>query len=192
MDDSLTTKSSPEPPESARKPPVLRLRGTTKNEELEEEQLDVLRFPDGPWRRHPDEIDDAICALSSSQFPLDMTVENYRIDYQERMAAFTEVIQQWPKSERSGLVKIKHVTVITQLVDMEHMLERSKDDIEDAIERSFVYCDTPTEQNRRERAKQLLRHTLDNERWNKSEYAWEADVWADVFGQLRNDPALAA
>ncbi len=58
--------------------------------------------------------------------------------------------------------------------------------IEDAL------FDSPTEQNRRERAKQLLRHTLDNERWNKSEYAWEADVWADVFGHMRNDPALAA
>jgi hypothetical protein len=58
--------------------------------------------------------------------------------------------------------------------------------IEDAL------FDSPTEQNRRERAKQFVRHTLDNERWNKSEYAWEADVWADVFGQMRNDPALAA
>jgi hypothetical protein len=51
--------------------------------------------------------------------------------------------------------------------------------------------DSPTEHNRRKRARQLLRHTLDNERWNKSEYAWEADAWADVFGQMRNDPALA-
>jgi hypothetical protein len=50
---------------------------------------------------------------------------------------------------------------------------------------------SPAEHNRRERAKQLLQHTLDNERWNKSEYAWEADAWADVFGQMRNDPALA-
>jgi hypothetical protein len=142
MDDSMTTKSSPEPPESAPKPPVLRLRGTTENEELEEEQLDVLRFPDGPWRRHPDEVDDTICALSNAQFPLDITVENYRIDYQERMAAFMKVIRQWPKSERMEHMKVKHVSVITQLVDMEHILERSKDDIEDAIERSFVHCDT--------------------------------------------------
>ena len=51
--------------------------------------------------------------------------------------------------------------------------------------------DSRIEHNRRERARQLLRHTLDNERWNKSEYAWEADAWVDVFGQMRNDPALA-
>lgn len=142
MDDSMTTKSSPEPPESAPKPPVLRLRGTTENEKLEEEQLDVLRFPDGPWIRHPDEVDDTICALSNSQFPLDITVENYRIHYQERMDAFMKDIRQWPKLERMELMEVKHVSVITQLVNMEHILERSKDDIEDAIERSFVHCDT--------------------------------------------------
>ena len=33
---------------------------------------------------------------------------------------------------------------------------------------------------------------LDNARWNKSEYGWEADAWSDVFGQMRDDPVIAA
>ncbi|KAF1970805.1 hypothetical protein BU23DRAFT_368284, partial [Bimuria novae-zelandiae CBS 107.79] len=227
--------------------PVLRLRGPTESEKLKEEQLDVLRFPDGPWRRHPDEIDDFICALSEAEFPLDIDVENYRINYQKKMADLRSVIRQWPKSKRNDHIEVKAVSIITELVDMEHMLETNEDNIEGAIEsyadildsylqpglawppfnferfrrdwswnaRGIYYrhyysphwvtadhdlwiptvedamFDSPTEHHRRERARQLLRHTLDNERWNKTEYAWEADAWADVFGQMRNDPALA-
>ncbi|KAF1959956.1 hypothetical protein CC80DRAFT_440179 [Byssothecium circinans] len=52
--------------------------------------------------------------------------------------------------------------------------------------------DDPTEDHRRARARNFLLHVMDNERWNKAEYAWEADAWTDVFGQMRNDPALAA
>ncbi|KAL2132938.1 hypothetical protein VTI74DRAFT_3128 [Chaetomium olivicolor] len=48
------------------------------------------------------------------------------------------------------------------------------------------------EDPRRIRARRLLKHALDNERWNKSEYAWEADAWSDVFGQMREDPVIAA
>ncbi|KAH7396561.1 hypothetical protein DE146DRAFT_657073 [Phaeosphaeria sp. MPI-PUGE-AT-0046c] len=44
---------------------------------------------------------------------------------------------------------------------------------------------------RRVRARTFLHHVLDNKRWVKSEYAWEADAWSDVFGHMRNDPALA-
>ncbi|KAL1888197.1 hypothetical protein Sste5346_009737 [Sporothrix stenoceras] len=51
--------------------------------------------------------------------------------------------------------------------------------------------DDAGEADRRLRAKSLLRHILDNERWGKSEYAWEADAWTDVFGGMRNDPVLA-
>lgn len=48
------------------------------------------------------------------------------------------------------------------------------------------------EESRRIRAQRLVKHALDNERWNKSEYAWEADAWSDVFGQMRDDPVIAA
>ncbi|KAI5921306.1 hypothetical protein F4810DRAFT_375050 [Camillea tinctor] len=54
-----------------------------------------------------------------------------------------------------------------------------------------VDWDHCTEESRRERARTFLRHVLDNERWPKSEYAWEADAWQHVFGQMRNDPVLA-
>jgi len=50
----------------------------------------------------------------------------------------------------------------------------------------------PTEETRRVRAGVFLKHALDNARWKKSEYAWEADAWTDVFGQMRDDPAIAA
>jgi hypothetical protein len=49
----------------------------------------------------------------------------------------------------------------------------------------------PDEEWRRTRARRFLKHTLDNERWKKAEYAWEADAWTDVFGLMRDDPLLA-
>jgi hypothetical protein len=49
----------------------------------------------------------------------------------------------------------------------------------------------PSEEPRRVRARRLLKHILDNEKWNKSEYAWDADALTDVFGQMRDDPSLA-
>ncbi len=50
----------------------------------------------------------------------------------------------------------------------------------------------PGEESRRIRAQRLVKHALDNERWNKSEYAWDADAWSDAFGQMRDDPVIAA
>ncbi|EIT80897.1 hypothetical protein Ao3042_02615 [Aspergillus oryzae 3.042] len=49
----------------------------------------------------------------------------------------------------------------------------------------------PGESSRRSRAKAFLKCILNNERWRKSEYAWEADAWTHVFGQMRDDPVLA-
>ncbi|KAI9041899.1 uncharacterized protein KD926_006445 [Aspergillus affinis] len=46
------------------------------------------------------------------------------------------------------------------------------------------------ESSRRARAKTFLGHVSNNERWKKSEYAWEADAWADVFDRMRKDPVL--
>ena len=48
-----------------------------------------------------------------------------------------------------------------------------------------------SEENRRARAESFLKHSLDNERFQESEYAWEADAWKDVFGLMRDDPSLA-
>ncbi|KAE8325000.1 hypothetical protein BDV39DRAFT_194658 [Aspergillus sergii] len=49
----------------------------------------------------------------------------------------------------------------------------------------------PGESSRRSRAKIFLKHIFNNEQWRKSEYAWEADAWTHVFGQMRDDPVLA-
>ncbi|VUC32087.1 unnamed protein product [Clonostachys rosea] len=57
---------------------------------------------------------------------------------------------------------------------------------------NHVDWDDRSEEPRRMRAKTFLRHALDNGQWRKSEYAWEADAWNDVFGQMRNDPTISA
>jgi hypothetical protein len=54
-----------------------------------------------------------------------------------------------------------------------------------------VNWEEPSEVSRRQRARVLMEHSINNETWNKSEYAWEADAWSDVFGDMRNDPCLA-
>ncbi|KAF4946264.1 hypothetical protein FSARC_14238 [Fusarium sarcochroum] len=47
------------------------------------------------------------------------------------------------------------------------------------------------EEGRRARARSFVKHTLNNEGWAKSEYAWEADAWTDIFGFMRDDPVLS-
>ncbi|KAI8413955.1 hypothetical protein FOFC_07246 [Fusarium oxysporum] len=51
--------------------------------------------------------------------------------------------------------------------------------------------DDAGEEDRRVRARTMVKHILQNEKWAKSEYAWEADAWKDVFGMMRDDPVLA-
>lgn len=41
------------------------------------------------------------------------------------------------------------------------------------------------------RARTFASHARSNEKVCKSEYAWEADAWSDVFRNLRDDPCLA-
>jgi len=79
---------------TAPKAPVLRLRPTPENEGIKERQVDVLRCQDGFWIRHPGEIEESVCTLSNAQFPLDIDVENDRIFYRERMAAFIKYMRQ--------------------------------------------------------------------------------------------------
>jgi hypothetical protein len=45
--------------------------------------------------------------------------------------------------------------------------------------------------DRNSRAKAFASHSRNNEEWAKSEYAWEADAWSDVFRPMRDDPCLA-
>jgi len=53
-----------------------------------------------------------------------------------------------------------------------------------------VDWEEPAEAYRRKRARVLMEHNINNETRNKSEYAWEADAWSDVFNDMRNDPCL--
>jgi hypothetical protein len=50
--------------------------------------------------------------------------------------------------------------------------------------------DAPGESYNRMRARTVMKHNIDNETRHKSEYAWEADAWADIFSGMRNDPCL--
>lgn len=53
-----------------------------------------------------------------------------------------------------------------------------------------INWENPSESDRRQRARIIVEHNNDNETRHKSEYAWEADAWADIFSQMRNDPCL--
>jgi hypothetical protein len=44
------------------------------------------------------------------------------------------------------------------------------------------------EEHRRDRVRTIVRHASDYPR--RSEYAWDADAWHDVFGQMRDDSYL--
>ncbi|KAF2094070.1 hypothetical protein NA57DRAFT_60716 [Rhizodiscina lignyota] len=50
--------------------------------------------------------------------------------------------------------------------------------------------ETPETLDRRARAKTLASHSRKNEAWCKSEFGWEADAWADIFGRMRDEPTL--
>jgi hypothetical protein len=120
--------------------PVLRLRTTTENQRIEKEKLDLRKLPDGPWRRHPDEIEEDICTLADADFPLDISVEKYRVYFQERMAAFTKYMRQLSSRDRDDHITVRYTSTIGQLMDPKHMLEMSETEIEDSSEGQFVHC----------------------------------------------------
>lgn len=49
----------------------------------------------------------------------------------------------------------------------------------------------PAEEDRRQRACTVAQHALHNETYVKSEFAWEADAWSDVFKEIRDNQCLA-
>jgi hypothetical protein len=51
--------------------------------------------------------------------------------------------------------------------------------------------ETPEMVDQQTRARIFAEHSKNNEKWCKSEYAWEADAWSDVFRPMRDDPCLA-
>jgi hypothetical protein len=44
---------------------------------------------------------------------------------------------------------------------------------------------------RRFRAKVVVSHARENDKFERGEFAWEADAWRDVFGNLRDDDLIA-
>jgi hypothetical protein len=50
---------------------------------------------------------------------------------------------------------------------------------------------TPENRERLSRAKVFAAQSRNNESWCKSEYAWEADAWSQVFGKMRDDCCLS-
>jgi hypothetical protein len=206
---------------------------------------DSMASPDGPWIRHPDEIDEHHdCGQDSLRD--DITIEENRQRYKE---SFEKLLSQ-PKAVRmEKSFKILGFIRSTETVDMTAMDGVDEELVDLLVERWFVnipyylqpgvavppsmrdqyhrdwswnargiyyrhfyspewvtgdhnlwvpttnhvnWVNDESEEPRRMRAQQFLRHALENGQWRKSEYAWEADAWKDVFGRMRDDPAIAA
>ena len=235
-----------------------------------EDEIELRKFPDGPWQRHPNEIAESICTTSNSEYPRDISLGAYRTSFKRQlrtMLSQNTYGRIFSERKIAASTKVEAGWTIPELADMSDILKFGDDEIAECIEHQFVNCDlyvqpskarassktkltlrrylapgricpisviakhsrdwtwnargiyyrhyysplwvtnrpklwipiiddrtfdTRYEDRRRSRARQLLHHAMDNERWNKSEYAWEADAWNDVFGQMRSDPALAA
>ena len=44
------------------------------------------------------------------------------------------------------------------------------------------------ERDRRERASLACSHAMENDQWERSEFAWDANARSDIFGRVRADP----
>jgi hypothetical protein len=202
-----------------------------------------MTFPDGPWIRHPSEInEDLIISSVKESMRDDITIEENRERHKERLNKL---------SSQPNAAKIKEVICVISdppAVDMTNKDGLDEELLDLMVERWYVNAplylepgmalppsirdryhhdwswnargvyyrhyyspewvtgdhtlwvpvldrvdwDDQSEESRRMRAKTFLKHNLDNARWRKSEYAWEADAWNDVFGRMRDDPATAA
>jgi hypothetical protein len=199
-----------------------------------------MTFLDGPWIRHPKEInEDPI--VSSKSMRDDITIKEHREYYKQGMQEFVGKLggdfptTLWVVNEPPAVDMANTDGLDEELVDLKnerryastplylhpgiapspYMRDRYHRDWSwnargvyyrhyyspewvtgdhtlwvPALDR--VDWDDQSEEPRRARAKTFLMHTLDNARWRKSEYAWEADAWNDVFGRMRDDPATAA
>lgn len=119
--------------------PTLRLRPNIKQAKVE-----LRKSPDGPYLRHPDEIEEDVSIPSRAELKLDISVEDYRAankkDTDDLFQSIRMVQKDMSKAEKADMFKILHVIAIPRLVDM-RLLQRSTDEvIEQAIENHFVYC----------------------------------------------------
>jgi hypothetical protein len=126
------------PPDS-NSAPVLRLRPDVKQPELE-----LLKFPDGPYRRHPDEIDEYVPSRLR-KLRLDIGMEEHRVAHKKRRKERFEHIRNLqkalPKSERASVLpSIRAFFAIPRLIDSRFLQTSSDEEIEQAIESHFVHC----------------------------------------------------
>lgn len=74
------------------------------------------------------------------------------------------------------------------------LMDGTKDSVKDSS-LTFSFDGTnwndESETIRRFRAKVVASHAKENYERNRSEFAWEADAWRDVFGNLRDDDFIA-
>lgn len=69
--------------------------------------------------------------------------------------------------------------------------EGAKRDCSFILSYNWVDWNDKSEGVRRFRAKVVASHARDNCELRRSEFAWDADAWRDVFGNLRDDGLIA-
>ncbi|KAK4222882.1 hypothetical protein QBC38DRAFT_518197 [Podospora fimiseda] len=180
---------------------------------------DKFTYPDGAWIHHPAEICNLLKTPGTEDD--EMTIEELRQKYHDSckklkegnitFTAFFELPVSVDMSEMTDdpeLVDIKlekwfvnaPMYLIPGNVLNPGLLERNGEDwrwnARGVYYRHWfnteIDWEDDGEMERRRRAKRCLKHATNNARWNKSEYGWEADTWGDIFGQIRDDPAVAA
>ncbi|KAH8777841.1 hypothetical protein F5883DRAFT_696769 [Diaporthe sp. PMI_573] len=198
--------------------PILRLRPTVPTELIRPRQQ--VKQPDGPWIAHPYLIDEETSAYRKKKIHApDITMKEYRDLWKEDNVMAVEKLKG-TNIEDFNIVSIlellpsihmqkilgrtdheiasrieRHYVGAHQYLDPGHftapiLIDRFGADW-GSNARDGLDWDDEFEESRRTRARSFLKHALDNEKWNKSEYAWEADAWNDVFSLMRDDPALS-
>ncbi|KAF4429436.1 light induced alcohol dehydrogenase Bli-4 [Fusarium acutatum] len=148
--------------QSHSKTPVLKLRPSVTTEQIVPRQK--IKQPYGPWIAHPDLIDEELERRRHLvHFPPDVTRDEHRQRWKDEIPVLEAEIEDCKLED----------------FDLRAVISMDKN------------WDDADEEDRRVRARTMVKHILQNEKWAKSEYAWEADAWKDVFGVMRDDPVLA-
>ncbi|KAK4041587.1 hypothetical protein C8A01DRAFT_45244 [Parachaetomium inaequale] len=178
--------------------PVPRPRPTVPvDRKLSRPLLPTVTGQDGPLTENPGLIRYKP-PCHPRQFPDDITIKQYRALWTKlhRQAQRPRAMGSTPKPKSWRAVKIPAARLLAaQRLGRQLWggLERQCSwDILPSLPLSWVGIGwSHSVTRRRTRARRFVRHIVDNERWKKVEFAWEADAWTDVFGLMRDDPLLA-
>ncbi|ENH69415.1 hypothetical protein FOC1_g10011767 [Fusarium oxysporum f. sp. cubense race 1] len=133
------------------KTPVLKLRPSVTTEQIVPRQK--IKQPYGPWIAHPDLIDEEFERRRHLvYFPPDVTRDEHRRRWKEEIPVLEVELEDCKPED----------------FDLRAVIQIDKN------------WDDAGEEDRRVRARTMVKHILQNEKWAKSEYAWEADAWKDV------------